>query len=267
MKPGNSKINAPIDRNATGAERCELIRCETGREACRASPALDANCCTGNAGDHNLKLYEGMFILNDARCTEDYDGTVNAVHEILTKQGAEIVDSRKWDERKLAYPVRRQQRGVYVLIHFNAPTDAISQIERQLRLANEVVLRSLIVVDEDGVSLGAEKEAERAARETRKAEIAARKAQEIAEEAETADKQAEPAEQPGGEVAEQSPETAPADQIGSVTLPDQEPDDGPGGGADAEGDSIEDETEQEDSAQQQESAEEAETTEKHEEGF
>lgn len=218
-----------------------------------------------------MKLYEGMFILNDARCTDDYDGTVNAVHEILTKQGAEIADSRKWDERKLAYPIRHQRRGVYVLIHFNAPPDAISQIERQLRLASDVVLRSIIVVDEDGVSLGAEKEAEQAARETRKAEIDARRAKEEAEEAETADKQAEPAEEPAGEAvpAEQpaggaaqqneSPDTAPADE---------NPDDDPGGtGADAEGYPTEDKTEPENSAQQQESAEEAETTKEPEESL
>lgn len=108
-----------------------------------------------------MRLYEGMFILDDARCTEDYNGTVEKVHEILRQRGAEIVDSRKWEERKLSYPIRHRHRGVYVLIHFNAPTDAIAGIERQLRLASDVVLRDLIVVDEDGVTMGAEKEAAR----------------------------------------------------------------------------------------------------------
>jgi len=131
-----------------------------------------------------LKLYEGMFILDDARCAEDYNGTVATVHDILTQQGAEIVDSRKWEERKLAYPIRKHQRGVYALIHFNAPPDAISRIERQIRLASDVVLRALIVVDEDGISLGAEKEAEKEAREARKAEATARESEEKAEEAE-----------------------------------------------------------------------------------
>jgi len=110
-----------------------------------------------------LRLYEGMFILDDARCAEDYTGTVEKVHAILKQRGAEIVDSRKWEERKLAYPVRRHHRGVYVLIHFNAPTDAIGGIERQLRLAGDIVVRDMIVVDEDGVTMGAEKEAAKAA--------------------------------------------------------------------------------------------------------
>jgi len=115
-----------------------------------------------------LRLYEGMFILDDARCSEDYHATVAVVHDILKEFGAEIVDSRKWDERKLAYPIRRHRRGVYVLVHFNAPPESIAQIERRLKLAADTVLRSLIVVDEDGVTLGDEKEAELAAREERK---------------------------------------------------------------------------------------------------
>ena len=110
-----------------------------------------------------MRLYEGMFILDDARCAEDYNGTVAKVHEILKQRGAEVVDSRKWEERKLAYPIRRHHRGVYVLIHFNAPTDAIGGIERQIRLASDIVVRSMIVVDEDGITMGAEKEAAKAA--------------------------------------------------------------------------------------------------------
>ena len=152
-----------------------------------------------------MKLYEGMFILDDARCAEDYNGTVATVHDILTQQGAEIVDSRKWEERKLAYPIRRHQRGVYALIHFNAPPEAIVQIERQLRLANDIVLRGLIVVDEDGVSLGPEKEAQQQAREARKAAMAAR---ESARQAEAAQLQAKEAPAPGTE----GPQEGEADQ-------------------------------------------------------
>lgn len=111
-----------------------------------------------------MRLYEGMFILNDARCTDDYNGTVEIVHQILKQRGAEIVDSRKWDERKLAYRIRGHHRGVYVLIHFNASPESITAIRRQMRLAADVVLRDLIVVDEDGITLGSEKEAEHAAR-------------------------------------------------------------------------------------------------------
>jgi small subunit ribosomal protein S6 len=198
-----------------------------------------------------LKLYEGMFILDDARCAEDYNGTVATVHDILTQQGAEIVDSRKWEERKLAYPIRRRQRGVYALIHFNAPPEAIVQIERQLRLATDVVLRSLIVVDEDGVSLGDEKEAQQQAREARKAAMAAR---ESARQAETAALQAKEAPAP----ATEGPQEVEADQPPAA-------DETQAGAADEEPgkDQVESEEEKAESPRERE---EAKTEEKPEEG-
>ncbi|HUS58499.1 MAG TPA: 30S ribosomal protein S6 [Planctomycetota bacterium] len=136
-----------------------------------------------------MRLYEGMFILDDARCAEDYNGTVEKVHEILRQRGAEIVDSRKWEERKLAYPIRRHHRGVYALIHFNAPTEAIAAIERQVRLAADIVLRDMIIVDEDGTTMGPEKEAERSM---------AQRPAEPSEAPAPAEKPGAPAEVPGG---------------------------------------------------------------------
>jgi len=214
-----------------------------------------------------LKLYEGMFILNDARCGDDYAGTVNVVHEILTKQGAEIVDSRKWDERKLTYPIRRQQRGVYVIVHFNSPPEAISQIERQLRLSGDVVLRHLIVVDEDGVSLGAEKEIEQAARE-------ARKIQQEAERSAAADENAQdaqPAESPETAPArpDETPDETPAAATGGIRIAEESPEaaEAPDSGGDVQEAPTENETEREETAQQQQDAQKAETTEEPESAF
>jgi ribosomal protein S6 len=158
-----------------------------------------------------------MFILNDAMCAEDYNGTVEQVHEVLKQQGAEIVDSRKWEEGKLSYPINRQTRGVYVLFHFNAAPESIAVIERQLGLKRDVVLRELIVVDEDGVTLGTEKEHEKAAREKAEQERAERAAareaeaaqaeQESEESEEEPEKESEESEEEAGEEAESADES------------------------------------------------------------
>jgi len=122
-----------------------------------------------------LRLYEGMFILNETRCTEDYNGTVGTVHDILKEFGAEIVDSRKWDDRRLAYPIRGQSRGIYVLVHFNAEPRSIAAIERRLHLAGDIVLRDLITIDEDGVNMGREREREAQLEAERRAEQQAKR--------------------------------------------------------------------------------------------
>ena len=99
-----------------------------------------------------MKTYEAMFVLDEARCNEDFDGVVNRVKTILTNHQAEILSCTKWDQRKLCYPIRRRQRATYLLVHFEAAPEQIAAIRAACYLASDVILRTLILVDEDGVT-------------------------------------------------------------------------------------------------------------------
>lgn len=96
------------------------------------------------------KLYEAMFIVDSAKAKEDYAKLEKECLGCLTRHGAEIVKSVKWDDRRLAYEIAKVKRGTYILVHFNADTQAIARMERQCAL-NENILRVLILVDEDGL--------------------------------------------------------------------------------------------------------------------
>jgi ribosomal protein S6 len=63
---------------------------------------------------------------------------------MFTKHGAKILSSRRWDERRLAYPIEGQQRGTYLLVYFAVDTQAVAAIRRDLQF-NESLLRSLLV--------------------------------------------------------------------------------------------------------------------------
>jgi len=64
---------------------------------------------------------------------------------ILTRSGAEIIGITRWDERKLAYTIRKRKRGTYVLGFFVLQKgDAVVEIERDCRLS-EKVLRCIIL--------------------------------------------------------------------------------------------------------------------------
>jgi len=91
--------------------------------------------------------YEGMFLLDSARATREWDVVQAHVHDILKKHGAEITKSEKWSERRLAYDIRGHKRGVYMLTYFTAPGEAIRLINRDCELS-DVVIRNLIIVDE-----------------------------------------------------------------------------------------------------------------------
>lgn len=86
--------------------------------------------------------YEAMLLFPQA-ATADLKGTVEHIKESLTKNGATILAVKKWGDRPLAYPIRKQKRGLYILAYFSAPTDKLGEIERAFNLS-EQVLRHLI---------------------------------------------------------------------------------------------------------------------------
>jgi len=86
--------------------------------------------------------YEGMFLLAQAAAA-DLGGSVQHIRDILAKCGAEIVAMSKWDDRRFAFEIKRQKRGVYILVYFACATDRLVAIERDCNLS-ETILRSMI---------------------------------------------------------------------------------------------------------------------------
>jgi small subunit ribosomal protein S6 len=90
------------------------------------------------------KLYEGMFLLDNQVVREDFKAAKRAVTDTLAKHSAEVLSARRWDERRLAYPVKRRRRATYFLAYFNAPATAGPLLCRDFEL-DERILRYLIV--------------------------------------------------------------------------------------------------------------------------
>jgi small subunit ribosomal protein S6 len=85
-----------------------------------------------------------MFLLDSTKVAVNWDESVQHVHDILTKHQSEIVASRQWDERRLAYPVRGHKKGTYLLTYFRTEGAQIDAIEADCRLS-DVILRDLIL--------------------------------------------------------------------------------------------------------------------------
>jgi small subunit ribosomal protein S6 len=80
-----------------------------------------------------------MFLLDSARAAKDWSGTESLVTNVLARYGAKMIIKDKWDERKLAYPIKNQRRGTYFLAYFEAPAGAIAEVRRDLLLTDGVV--------------------------------------------------------------------------------------------------------------------------------
>ena len=90
-----------------------------------------------------INMYEGMFLLPQT-AGADLGGALAHIESILERAGAELVSICKWDERRLAYDIKGNKRGLYFLTYFKADRSKIAGIERDCNLS-EQLLRAMVV--------------------------------------------------------------------------------------------------------------------------
>jgi small subunit ribosomal protein S6 len=90
------------------------------------------------------KLYEVLFLIDSAEAAKDWDGIIELVTKMLNKIDAQIISLKKWDERPLAYSIKKCTRGTYILSYFKADGRKITELERDV-LLSERIMRALIL--------------------------------------------------------------------------------------------------------------------------
>ena len=91
-----------------------------------------------------VNVYEGMFILDSNRYSRDQVGVSGQIPEILQKLGGEILASRLWEERRLAYPIDGHRKGTYWLTYFKLDSGQLTALNRECQLS-ESILRTLFL--------------------------------------------------------------------------------------------------------------------------
>ena len=92
-------------------------------------------------------VYEGLFIFDSdlyARNPNEISGQVAGVVEQF---GGEVLLTRLWDERKLAYPIKGHRRGTYWLTYFRVDSLKVKELTRQFQLSNSVLRFLFLNVD------------------------------------------------------------------------------------------------------------------------
>lgn len=91
-----------------------------------------------------VNTYEGMFILDSTRFSRDQAGVSGQIAKTIQKAGGEVLVSRQWEERKLAYPIDGHKKGMYWLTYFRIDSSKLKALEREFQL-NETVIRNLFL--------------------------------------------------------------------------------------------------------------------------
>ncbi len=87
--------------------------------------------------------YEVMFLISQQEAT-DLAGIIEHIDTIFERAGAERLAMRKWDERRLAYDIDKQKRGVYILCYVAIEPSRVQSIDRDVNLS-ERIMRVMIL--------------------------------------------------------------------------------------------------------------------------
>ena len=99
-----------------------------------------------------MALYEHLLIARQDISAQAVDALATHLKTIVEGEGGKVEKQEYWGLRTLAFRIKKNRKGHYVLLNLNAPAKAIFELERQLKI-NEDVLRFITVkVDQFDVS-------------------------------------------------------------------------------------------------------------------
>jgi small subunit ribosomal protein S6 len=91
-----------------------------------------------------MALYEHLLIARQDISAQQVDALATHLKTIVEGEGGKVEKQEYWGLRSLAYRIKKNRKGHYVLLNINAPAKAVQELERQLKI-NEDVLRCLTV--------------------------------------------------------------------------------------------------------------------------
>jgi small subunit ribosomal protein S6 len=89
-------------------------------------------------------VYEAMYILDSSRFARERATLPGEVETAIKDAGGEVLVSRLWEERRLAYPIAGQRKGTYWLIYFRGLSSIIGPLNKKWEL-HDGILRHLVL--------------------------------------------------------------------------------------------------------------------------
>jgi len=105
-----------------------------------------------------MSLYETVIIIRQETSTQQVEALADTLEDIVKQSGGSVKKRENWGLRSLAYKIKKNKKGHYILLNIEAPPTAIHEMERVMRL-NEDILRYLTLrIDEidEGPSIPAQ---------------------------------------------------------------------------------------------------------------
>lgn len=92
-----------------------------------------------------MRKYELMYIIRSSEEQEAVEALTNKFQAVINNGGV-VLKHEVLGKRRLAYEINKLRDGIYVLVHFEATKEIIAELDRVIRIADEVI-RHMIVKD------------------------------------------------------------------------------------------------------------------------
>lgn len=93
-----------------------------------------------------VRSYELMVIIDPT--VEDHSVEVKAVEDVIARVGGEVTKTNVWGKRRLAYEIKKQNEGIYVVFEFKGDPTQLTELNRVLGLRPRVLRHLNVAVDE-----------------------------------------------------------------------------------------------------------------------
>ena len=95
-----------------------------------------------------MPFYENVFIARQDVTTAQVEGLTELFSGIITAQGGTVTKKEYWGLKSLSYRVRKNRKGHYTLLNIDAPAAAVIEMERNMRIHEDVLRQLTVRVDE-----------------------------------------------------------------------------------------------------------------------
>jgi small subunit ribosomal protein S6 len=101
-----------------------------------------------------MPLYESTFVVRQDVSRADVTKLVDTFSDIITNNGGKVVKNEYWGLRNLAYRIKKNRKGHYVMLALDAPFEAVKELERNMGIHEDVIRTLTVRVDaiEEGPS-------------------------------------------------------------------------------------------------------------------
>lgn len=91
-----------------------------------------------------MNIYENIVILDAALADEEAEAAITRVKELIAGHGGEVLKVDVWGKRKLAYEIKKQKKGLYVVLLYKTPPATIKKLEEFYKVF-DAVLKYMII--------------------------------------------------------------------------------------------------------------------------